>query len=255
MPRLLTLAPLALALVFGTGCDQLRKAINDATADPEDTSGGGGGSANNGGGGSSSNNGGGGGTTIGAKPAVNSGGASGLIRQVAGGGGPDAGISGTQCGDLTDGGPVNGPDCVTQEIKCGETIVGHTRGGVNLYDTKFYERNTCWPGTRNHNGGDERVYMFVPDRSPRFMQGEDRQRVSVYFDSPCADLTFTKMVGTLNKCPRGSAKLCDSANPFTRKMGRNTMHITVDRGEVYYFLVEGGDDAEGAFSITLECGT
>lgn len=212
-------------------------------------------SGGGGGGGGAAQGSGSGGVQVGSRPSSQDGGAGGLIRQVAGGGGPAPGITSAQCNDLTDGGPVNGPDCVTAEIKCGETVVGHTRGGVNLYNTRFYERNTCWPGTRNHNAGDERVYMFVADRSPRFMAGEDRQRVSVYFDSPCADLTFTKMVGQLNKCPRETAKLCDSANPFTRKMNRNTMHITVDRGEVYYFLVEGADDENGAFAITLECGT
>jgi len=145
---------------------------------------------------------------------------------------------------------------VTADIKCGETVVGHTRGGVNRFNTRFYERNTCWPGTRNHNGGDERVYRFVPDKSERFQRGESRMRVSAYFDTPCADLTFTKMVGELNRCPTESAKLCDSANPFNREDGtRNIMNWTVDAGEVYYLLVEGGDDAEGAFSISLACGT
>lgn len=156
---------------------------------------------------------------------------------------------------VEDGGPVAGPDCVTAEIQCGETVVGHTKGGVNRYDTKFYERNTCWPGTRNHNGGDERVYLFLPDKSPRFQAGETRQRVTVTFDSPCADLTFTKMVGVLGSCPTDTAKLCDSANPFTRKGGKSQTNITVDAGEVYYFLVEGADEAEGAFSIHVECGT
>lgn len=240
---------LALSITFGlSGCEDIRKAINEATAD--------GGGSSDGGASDGGSSGSGGSVAVGSKPASNSGGASGLIRQVAGGGGPDAGVSSGQCGDVSDGGPVNGPDCVTAEIKCGDTIVGHTRGGTNLYNTKFYERNTCWPGTRNHNGGDERVYLFVPDKSPRFQKGEERQRVTVYFDSPCADLTFTKMVGdSANKCPTDTAKLCDSANPFTRKLNRNTMNITVDAGEIYYFLVEGADDEEGAFSITLECGT
>ena len=156
---------------------------------------------------------------------------------------------------VTDGGPVAGPDCVTAEITCGQTIVGHTKGGVDRYDTKFYESNTCWPGTRNHNGGDERVYLFLPDKSPRFQAGEERQRVTVTFNSPCSDLTFTKMVGVLGTCPSGTAQLCDSANPFTRKGGISRTNITVDAGEVYYFLVEGADDNEGAFSLTLDCGT
>ena len=128
---------------------------------------------------------------------------------------------------------------------------------MNRYDTRFYERNTCWPGTRDHDGGDERVYRFIADDSPRFQAGEDRQRVSLYFDSPCADLTFTKMVGDDPEvCPRETARLCDTANPFSREAGtRNIMEVTVDRGEVYYFLVEGGGDAEGAFALTLQCGT
>ncbi len=192
---------------------------------------------------------------LGPRPADPGSGASKLIRQVASGGGPAPGITLAQCGDLTDGGPVHGPDCVTAEIQCGQTIVGHTRGGVNLYNTRFYERNTCWPGTRNHNGGDERVYMFVADKSPRFQSGEERQRISVYFDTPCADLTLTWMQhNRVGQCPSadGSVPRCDSMNPFNRKRREN---ITVDKGEVIYFLVEGGDDAEGAFSISLECGT
>ncbi|TVQ94074.1 MAG: hypothetical protein EA397_02895 [Deltaproteobacteria bacterium] len=261
-------ALLPLALVFSLGgCDGIKKQLRDMLDDDEPSSAPKGdrssAGASQGSGTSASRPSGGGGgggsdepAKVGARPVQQGAGASNLIRQVAGGGGPAPGITSAQCNDLTDGGPVPGPDCITAEIKCGETIVGHTRGGVNLYNTRFYERNFCWPGTRNHNAGDERVYLFVPDKSPRFQAGENRQRVSVFFDSPCADLTFTKMVGTsATKCPRETAKLCDSANPFTRKMNRNTMHLTVDRGEIYYFLVEGADDENGAFAITVECGT
>lgn len=85
---------------------------------------------------------------------------------------------------LESGGGRAGPDCVTAEIACGQRIVGHTKGGVNLYNTRWYEKNTCWPATRNHDGGDERVYVFYPDKSPRFQRGETRQRVTVTFDSP-----------------------------------------------------------------------
>ena len=155
-----------------------------------------------------------------------------------------------------DGGPLAGPDCVTADIHCGETVVGHTKGGVKLYDTDFYESRTCWPALRNHDGGDERIYRFIVDESPRARAGENRQRVTVTFTSPCADLTFTKMVGPLDHCPVGSeARLCDSLNPNKRKNGSNAMNITADAGEVYYFMVEGRDAEEGAFSIHLECGT
>lgn len=156
---------------------------------------------------------------------------------------------------LTSGGGRAGPDCVTAEIGCGQRIVGHTKGGVDRYDTRWYEKNTCWPATRNHNGGDERVYVFYPDKSPRFQRGETRQRVTVTFDSPCADLTFSHMRGQHGTCPGATALNCDSANPFTRKNGVSTSNLTVDAGEVWYFLVEGADDEEGAFSLTVACGT
>lgn len=159
-----------------------------------------------------------------------------------------------KCGSAGADEPLAGPDCVTAEVTCGQTIVGHTKGGVNRYDTDFYNNNYCWPGTRNHNGGDERVYVFKPDKSPRFKAGEQRQRVSVHFDSPCADLTFSSMRGQAGSCPT-STRICDTPNPFTRKNGRSTLNMTVDAGEVYYFLVEGADDEEGAFAITVECGT
>jgi len=171
--------------------------------------------------------------------------------------GPPPGLTADQCQDVPQGGALAGPDCVTRDIACGQTLVDHTRGGVNRYDTRFYERNACWPATRDHSGGDERVYRFIADDTPRFQAGEQRQRVTVYFDSPCADLTFTKMLGqSPDACPDAPARLCDSANPFYREAGsRNIVNLTVDRGEVYYFVVEGADDAEGAFAITLECGT
>ena len=40
---------------------------------------------------------------------------------------------------------------------------GSYQGGVNEFDTNWYEESTCWPRTRSHKGGDERLYRFDPD--------------------------------------------------------------------------------------------
>jgi len=64
------------------------------------------------------------------------------------------GITSSQCGDLEDGGPVAGPDCITGYLECGQTIIGHTKGGVDRFNTRFYEQNFCWPGTIQRDGGD-----------------------------------------------------------------------------------------------------
>src|SRR5262249_12382436 len=147
---------------------------------------------------------------------------------------------------------VKGPDCVTADVKCGQTITGHTRGGVKKYDTKFYEQNYCWPGTVNRNGGDERVYRFVvndQEMTPRY-------NMNVYLDTPCASLDVTLMqYNEQARCPNPGdpINICDTSY---RPNGETREHLKqlVDPDEVWYILVEGVDDSEGPFSLTVECG-
>jgi len=165
--------------------------------------------------------------------------------------GPAPGITWSQCNDITDGGPVNGPDCVTADISCGETVVGHTKGGVKYYNTKYYEKKYCWPATTNRSGGDERIYRFVVDRS----NINHRFNMRVTFDTPCAELDIALMESHDNarECPtiNSRVQVCDVLN--RKGKSRVTYKQTVDPGEIWYFLVEGRDSEEGAFSFTLEC--
>ena len=91
---------------------------------------------------------------------------------------PEPGLSRSQCNELQSGGPTEG--CITGEIHCGETVVGHTRGGVKVFDTAFYEAKFCTPATTEHAGGDERVY--------RFKMPEGKYTAVATLDTPCADL-------------------------------------------------------------------
>lgn len=178
-----------------------------------------------------------------------------FVRNMMKGGGPAPGITSAQCGSIEEGGALV-DDCVTAEIQCGQTITGHTRGGVKLYDTDWYARQTCWPATRDHDGGDERIYRFDPNNNPF---ANERHRAVIYFDTPCADLdlSWMRVVADRGTCPdpRAGVKQCEMLNPFTRQGNRQSYPITMDPGEVYYFLVEGTQDEEGAFSLSLECGT
>jgi len=65
------------------------------------------------------------------------------------------------CDDILGGGAVVGPDCITAQIHCDETVIGHTLGGVDRYNTRYWEQKFCWPATVDHDGGDERVYQLV----------------------------------------------------------------------------------------------
>ena len=240
------------AVLALAGCDQLDQMMGKDQAPTTDGAGAGGSS---GGGGTSGGGGDAGPIKIGGSPAKEGG--SGLINTIAGDPGPAPGIVASQCNELTDGGPLAGPDCVTAEIACGQTIVGHTRGaGVNQYDTEFYEAKRCWPGTRNHDSGDERVYRFVFDEDP-VTKGKKSTRAIINFDTPCADLdlTYMNVVGKRSQCPTVNDRVqtCDMIN--FKNSPRRESRLDMFAGEVWYFLVEGANDAEGGFSLTLECET
>jgi len=114
---------------------------------------------------------------------------------------PAEGITRGQCGDLSDGGPVKGPGCLTGTIECGQTIIGHTIGGVELYNTRFYEKHFCTPGTTNHDSGDERIYSL---RAP-----EGKKRLWVTLDSPCADLDLAVIKFAGGDCPNIDSTIPD----------------------------------------------
>lgn len=161
---------------------------------------------------------------------------------------PEPGITSGQCSTLADGGPVNGPDCVTQDIKCGETVIGHTRGGVNQFKTRFWEKNFCWPGTYNHNSGDERVYRLRVD------QPADVRHVARFtLDTPCADLDMMVFPWSGSSCPTLDDSLDDCEALVKQHNKRESVEMVADGSVTWYVVIEGVDDEEGAFSLTTQC--
>jgi hypothetical protein len=158
---------------------------------------------------------------------------------------PEPAVSSSQCGDMRDGGPVDGGGCVTSEIRCGETVIGHTRGGVRQFDTDWWESNFCWPATYDHDGGDERIYRL------EMPQGE--WRAFVWLDSPCADLDLMAFKWDDTDCPPKGANVthCEC----NRDSGaRNEKVELVHQGNATWFVVvEGVDDEEGAFALHVQC--
>ncbi|MCO4745685.1 MAG: hypothetical protein KC912_12910 [Proteobacteria bacterium] len=159
---------------------------------------------------------------------------------------PVPGITSAQCDDLTDGGDVRADGCITAEIHCDETIVGHTRGGIDAFNTKFYEKGFCTPGTTQHDGGDERVYLF---KSP-----PGKHRIYFTLDTPCGDLDVSAMRYQGDGCPTEAGTLGDCE--MLRKDGTERERISVPTMDEWKYLVvvEGEGDAEGAFALTAQCG-
>lgn len=157
---------------------------------------------------------------------------------------PDAGIRPYQCDDMTDGGSVRGPDCVTDTITCGQTVVGHTRGGTNNFTTRFYELGYCWPATVQKDGGDERVYKFeLPAQT----------RAYVTLDTPCADLDVAAIKWSGSLCPTEANRITQCE--MLRKDGteRETILFESINKTDWLLAVEGAGSEEGAFSLTVQC--
>jgi hypothetical protein len=163
-------------------------------------------------------------------------------------GDPAPALSEQNCHDLTEGGPVGGPDCVTAKIACGQTVIGHTRGGANAgFDTRFYESHFCTPALTNHDSGDERVYeLTLPDGD---------HHATAWLDTPCADLDLAAFrITDPRHCPgpKGAVAQCEmNVQPGTR---REKVEFVSNTASTWLLVVEGKDQAEGAFGLTVECG-
>lgn len=173
-----------------------------------------------------------------------------LPRNIASGGPPlpEPVIDADQCGDLEDGGPTK-DSCITAEIGCDEMIIGHTLGGVDRYDSDFYDDQFCWPATMDHDGGDERIY--------RLEMPPGEWRAFVTLQTPCADLTLVGIRHDQKSCPtaRNQIRQCemrpqDNYLPERLELVSQTPE---NRNAIWYIVVEGRGDEEGPFSLHVQC--
>jgi hypothetical protein len=168
-----------------------------------------------------------------------------LPGEVTGPAPPEPGITSAQCSTLTDGGDVRDGQCVTDTIECGQTIIGHTRGGVRRFDTGFYESAFCTPATTNHDGGDERVYKLdLPN---------PQMRAIATLDTPCGNLDLAAVKYSGDVCPSASSNIgqCEMYPKAGTK--REVVDMFNNHPTTWWLIVEGQDDSEGAFSLTVQC--
>ncbi len=158
---------------------------------------------------------------------------------------PEPAVTSDDCGTITEGGPVTS-DCVTAEVQCGETIVGHTIGGVRRYDSDFYQENFCTPALTNHDGGEERIYrLHVPDGD---------WTAFVTLDTPCADLDMGAMKWQSDEtCPPSNAVITHCDMWPAKGTERERVTLSTQHETNWFIVVEGKNDEEGAFSLSVQC--
>ena len=156
----------------------------------------------------------------------------------------ESGFTSADCDDVEPGEPVPEGECITAQIQCGDTIVGHTEGGIDRYNTKFYEANQCVPALHDHDGGGERVYeLLLP---------EGEANADVYLDTPCANLSLVAMKYA-DGCPKATSRVhvCEMAPQSGTRSEK--LHLVSQRQNRWLIVVEGEDDAEGPFQLRVEC--
>jgi hypothetical protein len=156
---------------------------------------------------------------------------------------PEAPLTSGQCDQLEHGGKSG--ECITADITCGESIVGHTRGGVKRFDTAFYTSKFCTPNTTHHDGGDERVYRLRLPEGPR--------RAIVTLDTPCADLDVAAILWNGDACPTNAHVV--SRCEMQPKPGntREQLELVSQHASTWLIVVEGKASEEGAFGLSVQC--
>ena len=160
---------------------------------------------------------------------------------------PGQALTAAQCSEMQDGGPLAaGSDFLTAEVKCGDVVLGHTRGGVERFNTKFYEKNFCTPGTTQHDGGDERVYRLQ-------LKAQERARITL--DTPCANLDVAAIQSASGATALPTEALGQRCEMVAMKgTTREVLDLYTDVDDTWFLVVEGQKDEEGAFALHVQCG-
>lgn len=156
---------------------------------------------------------------------------------------PPLGMNADSCGSIA-GGPIGSDGCLTSVLRCGDVAFGNTRGGVRRYDSRFYERSFCTPRTTDHDGGDERVYRLDVPRGTR---------ARVWLDTPCADLDLAAIRHLGEECPSPVEDVAQCEENIRSGNDRERVDLWNDEPTTWWIVVEGKDEQEGDFSLTVQC--
>jgi hypothetical protein len=158
---------------------------------------------------------------------------------------PNFGIVPNDCENVPKNAALEGPDCITGTLSCGDTVVGHTVGGANIFTTRFYEKHFCTPSTTEHDSGDERIY--------RLQMPEGDWTADVYLDTPCADLDLAAIKWTGDTCPSEASQVRQCEMSVRDGGHRDHVRLSSRKATQWLLAVEGKNNQEGAFALVVTC--
>jgi len=135
-------------------------------------------------------------------------------------------------------------NCVTEEIFCGDRLLGNNIGGSELFEADGQFEQCSGSASGADFAGPERVYKFV---APPGIGS-----LSVLLES--CEASWLLWYQDTNECPGTSTKLsCDYPPAFDSTFYVQGEEIVLGPSGTVYFVVEGFQNDGGNFAISLEC--
>ncbi len=158
-------------------------------------------------------------------------------------GGSDSGDPQLDCDDGPAPAAIQGPDCVTATLSCGQTILGTTEGGTDVMDGDAYQSWYCAVVGPSEYAGAERVYAF---------QHPGGGNATVYLSSPCDDLDlFAIHWEDDDICPIADYSIQECEGDIGS--GSHSFVIWNDTPRRYLVVVEGPQGEEAPFELSVVC--
>jgi len=138
--------------------------------------------------------------------------------------------------------PPGGPDCITNTIRCGQTITATTEGGSDHFDSVHYENFFCLVPSGDYHGP-ERVYVIE-------LEGDVLATFELY--SPCADHDVIVLRDDDGRdCPDSDQLLTECESDVSS--GSGSTSVWTDRSTRYLVIVDGKQGAEDNFELSVVC--
>ncbi len=132
---------------------------------------------------------------------------------------------------------IVGPDCLSGELLCDETITGTTEGGLSMLQGSDYQPWYCLPSSDDDWAGSERVYAFTHPGTGT---------VTVDLATPCGDLQLFVMAwADETVCPYTGVSILECES------GSSTVDVWSNTQTRYLIIVDG--DADHPFSVSTSC--
>lgn len=137
-----------------------------------------------------------------------------------------------------------GPDCVTENVGCGDEIEATTAGGSSAFVGEDYTSWFCFTNVESHAyDGSERVYAI---------DLAETDIAHVTLESPCDDVDLAVVSWTPeDTCPTSAANLstCEGGD----REGGDSARLDGDIGARWLIIVEPKRGEDTNFRLRIEC--